>query len=218
MIPGIVAGGYSLPASAAPTVAGEAFGGGYYAGDILVGGIQYMLIVAPKASGEAYKRWRLTLDGTPIAMSVIDGRSNTAAMVAADPVDYEAAAWCDSLVIAGYADWHMPSRYECELMYRAFKPTSEQNSSINGSPNTYSVPAGDVYTSTSPSQTTAEQFKDGGVEEFIYAPNQEYWSSTNSDLDWLYDYSRIKGFGTGFDELRLKSSARPVRAVRWIKR
>jgi len=39
-----------------PTVIGQAYGGGFYAGKINVSGTQYYLIVAPKASGENSSR------------------------------------------------------------------------------------------------------------------------------------------------------------------
>ena len=59
---------FTTAASFGPTVIGEAYGGGYYAGKITQGGSTYYLIVAPKSSGEhSSKQWKTTNDAGPAA-------------------------------------------------------------------------------------------------------------------------------------------------------
>jgi hypothetical protein len=71
--------------SNAPTVIGQVFGGGYYAGQISTtanGVATHYLIVAPKASGQANRVWYPGYVSIPGATSVIQGPTNTDAMFA----------------------------------------------------------------------------------------------------------------------------------------
>ena len=177
-----------------PTVPGTPFAGGFYAGRIAHDGQTYALIVAPKAEGEhsgiVWKTdWRAATPGT---QSLIDGFANTEAM---NDDGHPAAQWARSLRVAGLDDWYLPARDELEVIYRNLKPTPDDNwtypsrlarygakpGQYNGvdehgnGHNASSVPPGASYIETSPSQTTAEAFQEGGPEAFERA---WYWSST----------------------------------------
>lgn len=129
MIPGnanplllpIAAGGGAL-------VIGQAFQGGYYAGTITygteswlgIGGEQYHLIVAPKATGEAstIKQFKtsMTCDGLLSDQSAPssdwDGYHNTYTSVIGSSSSHPAANFCQGLSIGGYTDWYLASRRE----------------------------------------------------------------------------------------------------------
>ena len=77
-----VVGGNFAPS--VPTVIGQAFGGGFYAGQIGVSSVAtHYLIVGPVASAQSpAKQWKNANTATPGAASAIDGPQNTADMVA----------------------------------------------------------------------------------------------------------------------------------------
>jgi len=134
MIPGnanplllpIAAGGGAL-------VIGQSFQGGYYAGTITygteswlgIGGEQYHLIMAPKASGEALtiKQYKtsMTCDGLTSDQSAPasdwDGYHNTYTSVVGSSSAHPAANFCQGLSIGGYSDWYLASRRESEIAF-----------------------------------------------------------------------------------------------------
>src|SRR5438105_1674422 len=109
----------SLPILGAP------LRGGFYAGCLQIAGELHALIVAPKAQGDLDRAaWQAKATDVAGATSFCDGAANTAAMVAAEcPLAIAAA----NLAIGDFTDWYLPSRDELELLYRAFKPTTETN-------------------------------------------------------------------------------------------
>jgi hypothetical protein len=204
-----------------PTTIGQAYGGGYYAGKIAVGGggvATHYLIVAPKATGEAFgKKWGV-YGVTTTATSVINGPTNTTTLVALG-ADYQAAVFCNDLNsgggLNGYTDWYMPAKNELEVLYYFLKPTTDANSTGSGS-NANAVspePVSTNYTSGSPAQTTAtgtNGFRTGEANAFA---SGFYWSSTefNATIAWL------QYFSSGYqitDTSKLYSTY--VRAVRRI--
>lgn len=67
-----------------PTVIGQSFQGGFYAGQISTtanGVADYYLIVAPKATGQTTLQWKTTDTDSPGTTSVFNGEANTLAMV-----------------------------------------------------------------------------------------------------------------------------------------
>ena len=65
---------------AVPTIAGTPYGGGFYAGRILVGDHLFALIVAPKDGGEHDDTiWNKSLKAVSGAGSYFDGLANTRA-------------------------------------------------------------------------------------------------------------------------------------------
>ena len=212
----------------APTIPGTPFGGGFYAGPIALHGKTYALIVAPKALGEQSgilwkKNWR---EATPGTQSVDDGFANCLAM---NDDGHPAAHWARGLRIAGFDDWYLPARDELELLYRTLKPGTRENytydsrlgwyqvepGKYNGvdehgnGHNASSVPPGDAYTATSPVQTMAEAFREGGAEAF---DPRLYWSSTEFDPAFAW----VQNFDVGYQGDFCKTFVLRARAVRKV--
>jgi hypothetical protein len=201
-------------APAAPTVIGQAFGGGFYAGKIAVGGggvATHYLIVAPKASGENSARAWGPYGVATAQTSVIDGPTNSA-VEAALGTAYEAATFCEGLTIGGYSDWYLPAKNELEVLYYFLKPTTSTNDTSSGS-NANAVspePISTNYTSGSPAQTSAGiGFRTGETNAFA---SGNYWPSTefNTNAAWR------QNFGNGEQSATGKGSSYYVRAVRRI--
>lgn len=189
-----------------PTVPGTPFAGGFYAGRIMKDGIEHAVIVAPKAEGdhddEEWGSYGKEIEG---AGSFFDGAANTRAMAAAG---YPLAVWALSLAIAGFNDWHLPSRDELEICYRNLKPTTESNWRYRGD-NPSSVPVGYPYSPDEPVQAACELFQAGGEEAF---EDCWYWSSTQSSAD----YAWAQVFSVGYVNDDDKDGEFRARAVRTI--
>jgi len=199
-----------------PTAAGQPYGGGHYAGaNIVVGGSEYYLVVAPKTMGGAANSslpWEWTTDpDVSGAVSTNDGRSNTAAIVAAGGSDSSVAAgFCNNLTINGYSDWHLPSIDELEICYRYLKPMASNNIAGEGG-NLNSNPTGAAYTTNNPLQTSATIFQQGGAEAF---DGSHHWSSTNDTAN----NASYLSFVNGSQLSSSKSFALSVHAVRWVEK
>lgn len=196
-----------------PTVIGQAYGGGYYAGQIGISGVAtHYLIVGPVASAESSsKQWKNVATATTGADSVIDGPQNTADMVAdGNATVYPAAHFCNDLVIGGYTDWYMPAKNELEVCYYNLKPTTTSNNTSSGT-NTNAVPSrGSNYTAGTPAQTSAADFKDTGAEDFSTA--KEYWSSSEFSATAAWNQS----FSNGIQNQNSKYDLYRVRAIRRV--
>ncbi len=143
-----------------PTVIGQAFGGGFWGGDITIGTNTYAIIVAPKASGEKTLKLVGNLVVTPQAASAIDSVANTTALFAlAGTSASAAAAWVKALNIANYTDWQIPSLNALAVV------------EANLLPGGASTPA---------------PFKTGGAEAFTAT---YYWTSTTSDYTVTTQYT-----------------------------
>jgi len=204
-----VVGGNFAPS--VPTVIGQAFGGGYYAGQIGVSGVAtHYLIVGPVASAQAVKDYKNANTATAGADSDIDGPQNTADIVAdGNSTVYPAGHFCNDLVIGGFSDWYMPAKNELEVCYYNLKPNTTANNTSSGiNPN--SVPArASNYTSGDPAQTSAADFQAGGTEAFEAEP---FWCST----EFSAANARFQRFSTGIQDNRPKGDFLRVRAVRRI--
>ena len=195
-----------------PTVIGQAYGGGFYAGKISVAGngiASHYLIVAPKSSGEASgKQWKTTNDTTAGTTSVIAGPTNSANM---NNASHPAGQFCEGLTIGGYSDWYMPAKNELEVLYYFLKPTTTANITSYGS-NANAVspePISTNYSSGSPAQTSATAFQSGGAEAFAA---DVYWSSTEDSATNAW----YQGFLNGYQGSYGKIYSLYVRAVRRI--
>jgi hypothetical protein len=191
---------------------GDAFGGGYFAGQISTAGngvADYNLVVGPVASAEnASKQWKIVNTTTAGTSSVIDGPANSAAM---NDVTHPAAQFCEGLTIGGFSDWYMPAKNELEVCYYNLKPTTASNNTASGI-NANAVPArASNYTAGTPAQTSAVDFQSGGAEDF--SPNQ-YWSSTESSATQANSQNFTDGYQipAGYT----KTYALRVRAVRRV--
>ena len=192
-------------------VIGQAFGGGFFAGQIGVSGVAtHNLVVGPVASAQnSSKAWKNANSATPGADSVINGPQNTADMVAdGNSTVYPAAHFCNDLVIGGFSDWYMPAKNELEVCYYNLKPGTTSNNTSSGI-NANAVPArASNYTAGTPAQTSAAAFQSTGAEKF----SGIYWSSTENSA--LYGWVQI--FSDGNQYGASKPYATGVRAVRRV--
>jgi hypothetical protein len=203
-----------------PTVIGQAYGGGYYAGKISTtanGVATHYLIVAPKSTGEASGKTWGTVGVTTGITSVINGPTNTTSLNALG-ANYQAAQYCVGLNagagLNGYIDWYMPAKNELEVLYYFLKPTTDVNNTGGGS-NANAVspePVSQNYTTGSPAQTSAtgvNGFRDGETNAFA---SGYYWTSTESNADNAW----IQAFGSGNQGGIDKRNSPYVRAVRRV--
>lgn len=201
--------GFGFSLQSGPTVIGQSYGGGYYAGKINVSGTQYYLIVAPKATGEdSSAQWKTSNTSTTGTSSVIDGPTNSSNM---NNASHPAAQFCEDLSIGGYTDWYMPAKNELEVLYYYFKPTTTANNTSSGS-NANAVspePVSTNYTTGAPAQTTITAYQTGNSEAFA---TTYYRSSTEYDATGAWSQS----FSQGLQSNTLKSDSYYVRAVRRI--
>ena len=218
----------SVKIETVPTVPGTPYVGGYYAGQIVIDGKTYALVVSPKAEGQKSnviwkKDWTKATPGT---QSLNDGFANSEAM---NDDGHPAAQFCRGLTIGGFTDWYLPSRDELEVLYRNLKPTTYENytsdsrledwgvepGDYNGvdengnGHNASSEPLGAAYSEEVPAQTIAENFKKGGPEAF---DSRWYWSSTEVGSDYAWGQGFDDGYQLDVDTL----IALRVRAVRKV--
>jgi hypothetical protein len=195
---------------------GDAFGGGFFAGQIGVSSVAtHYLVVGPAASAESSsKQYKNALTATPGANSDIDGPQNTSDMVAdGNATVYPAAHFCNDLVIGGFSDWYLPAKNEFEVCYFNLKPTTTSNQTSSGiNPN--AVPArGSNYTAGTPAQTSAADFQAGGAQAFPTSLVW-YWSSTEYVPDATYGW--IQRTLNGGQYYTTKTANYRVRAVRRV--
>ena len=171
-----------------PPAIGEAFGGGFFAGQISTAGngiADYNLVVGPVASAQNTSiKWK---------------NVNTA------------AHFCNDLVIGGFSDWYMPAKNEVEVCYYNLKPTTQSNNETSGiNPN--AVPArASNYSAGTPAQTSATDFKTAGAERFAGA---YYWGSTEVSATnaWLQYFSNGKQY-SNYGKSNYSLAVRAVRRV-----
>lgn len=102
-----------------PPTLGAYYQGGYYVGNITIGGDDagtYAVIVAPRSS-QASLKWKTADTTTPLTTSSTDGKYNTLNMIAAGKANHPAAAHCVDYDGDGFLDWYLPSRNELMLFY-----------------------------------------------------------------------------------------------------
>jgi hypothetical protein len=192
-----------------PTVIGQEYGGGYYAGQISTTGngvATHYLIVAPKSSETSSIAFATSTATDP--SSVINGPANSSTM---NNASHPAAEYCESLSIGGYTDWYLPAFNELEICYYNLTPFSGNNATNSGiNPNAV-PPRASNYTVSDPPQTSATIFRAGQSQAFA---GSAYWTSTQEDST----AAKYQDFFTGAQNYISKtvSSGRYVRAVRRI--
>ena len=193
-----------------PTVIGQAYGGGYYAGQIGVSGVAtHYLVVGPVSTAQSTKQYKTTNSADSGASSDIDGPTNS---TNTNDGSHPAAQFCKGLYIGSFTDWYMPAKNELEVCYYNLKPTTVSNNTSSGiNPN--AVPArASNYTTGTPAQTSSADFQDTGAQDF--KPAGDYWSSTehptSTQAGWL------QRFSNGYQYYNNKSLTAYVRAVRRV--
>ena len=222
---GVASGAISLNSfygkSAPPTVIGQAYGGGFYAGQISQSNnsvATHYLVVSPKASGETTTSYRFPFGGSPTAQSFYDGANNSTNN---NSPSFPASSFCEALTIGGYSDWYHPAKLEQEIMYYNLKPQPTSNHSqglYTAGQNSYAVPArSSPYTSGTPAVTTAAAFQGSNTEAFGSggtASQQTYWSSTAFST---VSFAWAQYFSNGFMYPYFRNdSALKVRAIRKV--
>ena len=189
---------------------GDAYEGGFFAGQINQSGTIYNLVIGPVASAQNERQYKNANTATAGADSVIDGPQNTVDIVAdGNSTVYPAGHFCNDLVIGGFSDWYMPAKNELEVCYYNLKPTTTSNNTSSGT-NTNAVPSrGSNYTAGNPAQTSATDFRSTGAEDFAAA---SYWSSTENSA--LYAWTQY--FPDGYQYGDGKTGLNRVRAVRRV--
>jgi hypothetical protein len=194
-----------------PLLIGDAYQGGFYAGQISTAGnnvADFNLVVGPVASAQSSsKQWKTSNTTTAGTTSVINGPTNSTNM---NNASHPAAEFCEGLTIGGFSDWYMPAKNELEVCYYNLKPTTTSNNTSFGI-NTNAVPSrGSNYTSGTPAQTSATDFKSTGAEDF--APNN-YWSSTENSAAYAWP----QYFDAGYQASEAnKTNSNRVRAIRRV--
>jgi hypothetical protein len=188
---------------------GDAFGGGYFMGQISTSGngiANYNLVIGPKATAQSVLFFKTSNTGGD-PTSVIDGPANSAAMNSAT---YPAAEFCEGLTVGGFTDWYLPAKNELEIGYYNLKPWGATNDTSSGI-NANAVPArASNYTSGSPAQTSVSIFRTSSSEAFNAGG---YWSSSeapNPQLAWAQD------FYAGSQSYFAKAGGFRARAVRRV--
>lgn len=203
------------PPNGWPVNIGDAYGGGFFAGQINVSGTKYNLVVAPKATGESTGRTWGTYGVTTGITSNINGPTNSASLAALGAA-YQAATFCEGLTIGGYSDWYLPAKNELEVLYYFLKPTTTANYNYAASGSNANAvfppePISTNYTSGSPAQTSAGiGFRTGETDALEAA---FYWSSTENAAANAWKQNITNGL-QNFSGNKLSSI--PVRAVRRI--
>ena len=195
----------------APLVIGDAYQGGFYAGQISTAGnsiADYNLVIGPVASAQTTsKQWKTSNTTTAGTSSAIDGPTNSTNM---NNASHPAAEFCEGLTIGGFSDWYSPAKNELEICYYNLKPGTALNATNSGT-NTNAVPSrGSNYTTGSPVQTAAAAFiTSSGAEAFSIA---DYWTSTEASATKAWAAS----FYHGQQNDGSKIYAYRIRAVRRV--
>ncbi len=201
--------------SAGPSVIGESYGGGYYAGKISLtanGVATHYLIVAPISATPTKLAYGATGVET-YATSTIDGPGNTDKLI---PGGYSpAAVACRSLTTGGYTDWYLPAEDELKVIAFNLKPSAGWLAGPM-SANPYAVSpyltSSYLNNSTTPTTTTAAIFQSGGAQA-LPLDNEPLWTSTQTNVTWA-----VSLYADRFerDGAATKSGTEWFRAVRRI--
>jgi len=99
---------------------GSPLAGGFFAGEMVLNGERYALIVAPKASGEKMElEYKLKDRGTSDGTDDDDGLASSNLI---NDENHPAAHFCRGLQIDGFDDWYLPSRDELMMLWRNLGP------------------------------------------------------------------------------------------------
>lgn len=186
---------------------GDFYQGGYFAGQISVGGVNYAILVSPKATEGDTIAYRTTNTAFADNTSTFDGPGIRDAMIAVGIAQFPAQQWCVNLTSGGYTDWYLPARDEIELIYRYLKPTTGANITTVGA-NTVAVPPTGNYTASSPVLTNSLIFRSGGAQKL---ESGYYWAATRGTTATTAGTRRMTTGAIYNDDLNQTYAVRAVR-------
>lgn len=144
----ILAGGLNI---------GDAYEGGYYAGQINDGGTIYNLVISPKSGSTNKFQFAKQYDSfTSGASSRTNGPANTLSASTSTTngqTDHLPSNSIYNLTYNGYSDWYIPAIDELQVLYANMKPSSDASNTSYGS-NANSVPPRGNYTANDPLPTS----------------------------------------------------------------
>lgn len=217
---------------------GDPIAGGYFAGiidttqgnihanDAYQVGERYALILSPKSLETYAGTWNNIRSDDHFARSRWNGLAISNALPSTG--SYSALRYAKGLSYDSYpcaSGWYLPAMDELELIYRNFKPSTDENSTntntglFPGSQQCGSNPStGDLpYTISNPLQTTISGFQEGGSQS---VDRGDYWSSTCVTDDgsaWTQEFNKTWLTEQGEQIPRWKNTAdiyvRPVRRI-----
>jgi hypothetical protein len=195
-------------------VLGQAFGGGFFAGQISTSANSvptHNLIVGPLSSAQSGGlQWKTSTTDDPGTNSLIDGPANSASI---NDGNHPAAQFCESLSIGGFSDWYLPAKNELEVCYFNLKPNTDSNRTGDSGINVNAVPSrGGFYTAGTPARTSVAIFQTGGAEAFPAAGQR--WSSTQSSASGAWG----QFFDNGFQKANSKTAGSASYNARAIRR
>lgn len=171
------------------------------AGFIRSGGITRAILLPPKAVREhPAAAWNTSLARVEGAMRYSDGQTNTQAMAEAG------SAIAQFAIERGL---YIPARDELDVVFRACKPTTDDNWGYRSGDNPSSVPPGYPHEAQRPAQCPIAEYQAGGAEAL---PAGWVWSSTQTAGSDAYAW--CQDFSDGLQSLILKSSEFEVVLVR----
>ena len=173
--------------------------------------LRYALIVGPSSieassersgvSGQGTLAWRTSSATVAAAATRWNG---LAAQNAVTSATYPAFNYCNGLTFPddGGSKWYLPALDELEMAYRAFKPTTDNNTTgtrtlgtfpaanwSNGA-NKASSPTGAAYTTTVPARTSLSDWQSGNAQAFAAG---NYWSASWRDSTTAWKQSFFVG-------------------------
>jgi hypothetical protein len=152
------------------------------AGFIRAGGVTRAILLPPKAQREhPAAAWNTNCDRVAGAQSYFDGEANTKAMADAGSTIAKFAMERGLII---------PARDELDVIFRAFKPTTDDNYGYRSGDNPSSLPPSYPHEDQVPAQCPVTEYQAGGPEAL---PDGWVWSSTQYAGDdasaWCQDFS-----------------------------
>jgi len=208
---------------------GAPYQGGFFAGQMNIGGTIYNLVVAPRTSGSLQGElgsatWATVATDDTVANNTFYGSTATTTYAnaqhpffnwAVNGANGPNAGTFDATNtvgtgIGGYNDWYIPSVYELMILYYYFKPSSAPNNAGTGV-NPFAVaPCISPFTASDPALTTIPGFAPPGANDFA---GSNYASATQSGSTNF----RSITFSLGEDVALSKTGVNvPARAIRRV--
>lgn len=155
------------------------------AGFIRVGEVTRAILLPPRAVREhPAAKWNNSYDRVADAVSFHDGQANTIAM---------AKAGSKIAAFALERGLYIPARDELDVVFRAFKPGTDDNWRYRSGDNPSSVPPGYPHEPQNPAQCPIAEYQTGGTEAI---PENWVWSSTQIAGSAAYAWCQDVRHGT----------------------